>query len=158
MIVLKAILKVCLLIMLVQNCYAAEEGDYQSAQEFFSHYLDSYNANDAEGASQKYAESVTLTGVQAAPILSTPQGMKKILEGFLGRLKAQGVTRYEWETLQVRMLGKNTALASNIAARYKADGTLHDKAAATFIAGYGESGWKILVLNIHEPKNVLVLK
>lgn len=133
----------------------SEEGSSSAAYQFFAHYLDAYNNFDAKAAAAHYHDKVSVTGIGSTLRVNTNQDMENTLGAFLQQLKGQDVVKFEWETLQVSMLGKNTALASNVAARYKKDGSLLNRAAATFIAYNTEAGWKILSLHLHPPEHVL---
>jgi ketosteroid isomerase-like protein len=138
----------------------ADDSENQSnseAYQFFAHYLDAYNDFDAKAAAVNYHEKVSITGIGSTLRVNTNQDMQNMLGAFLQQLKEQGAVKFEWETLQVTMLGKNTALASNVAARYKQDGTVLNRAAATFIAFNTEAGWKILSLHLHSPEYLLKL-
>lgn len=134
---------------------SSEEHLNNDAYQFFAHYLNAYNNFDGKAAAAHYHEKVSVTGIGNILRDNTNQDMQNLLGAFLQRVKAQGVAKFEWETLQVSMLGENTAMASNIAARYKKDGSLHDRAAATFIAQNTEGGWKIFSLHIHSTEHVL---
>lgn len=129
----------------------------KSATTFFAHYLDSYNAYDAEAAAAKYADNIVLTGAADLALTVPREQMKNNISRFLGNLKSKGVVRFEWQTLQVKMLSKNIALASNVAVRYLKDGSEYNRAGATVFAQQNNGAWEIIMINLHSPENALPL-
>ncbi|GHF19227.1 hypothetical protein GCM10017044_12230 [Kordiimonas sediminis] len=125
------------------------------ASAFFAQYLDAYNAYDPVRASQNYNDTVTVIGKTVSQL--SRDGMASLLGRFLGQLKDQGVKRFAWSHQGLQMLNDTTAIASNVAARYLADGTVFNTASATFVAVKTDAGWKISVLILHPSDAILPL-
>ena len=77
---------------------------------------------------------------------------------FLEKLKNKGVTKMEWEKLQVVSLSQNTALASNIARGLDANGNVVERLASIYMLSNSSDGWKIAVIKPISLDNVPVLK
>ena len=133
------------------------EAAQTEATAFFKGYLDAYNAYDPDAASQNYADTALITGLGDTVRTMTREDMKNLLGRFLNNLKQNGVTKFEWTTLQVKALNDRVAVASNIATRFKADGTVFNTASATLIAHKTDGKWQVLMLNLHKPENILPL-
>lgn len=144
----------------IQNV-SASSADTEKVREeatiFFERYLDAYNVYDPEAAAQNYAETVMVTGLDDTVRTLSRTDMKNLLARFLGRLEQNGVTRFEWETIQVRALSSRVAIASNVATRFMADGTVFNQASATLIAHKSEDKWQVVMLNLHPRENILPL-
>ncbi|MDC0603076.1 nuclear transport factor 2 family protein [Aliiglaciecola sp.] len=127
----------------------------ESAEQFFAHYLDSYNAHDPVAASQHYHQEVMITGVGSTPRLLSNEQMKQFLAGFLASQKSNDIVSFEWASMNVFSLSDKVAIASNIASRSNSQGEFIENAAGTFIANRINNQWKIVSLNIHASENVI---
>lgn len=150
----------CLILCLCTTCfiaYAEELANKKelSAKQFFSHYLDAYNQFDAKAAAHHYHSQVNVTGIGSALRVSSRDDMQKTLGAFLQRMKDDGVAKFEWQTLQVTMLGNNTAISSNVVARYNETGKFYNNGAATMIAHKVDNNWQIFSLHLHSVDALL---
>ena len=59
------------------------------------------------------------------------------------------------ESLEVRLLDAQTGLASGVAVRYRADGSVLERIAVTYSLWSTDKGWKIFLSATHAPEGVL---
>lgn len=149
-------LTVLLINLIFCNAYASETlSGNQTANSFFVHYLDSYNAFDAVNAASHYHDQVLVTGTASTPQYLTRADMQKLLTGFLAQQKSQKVEKFAWSSFNLHGLSDKVAIASNTASRYDAKGELVSQGAATFVAHKMGGDWKIIALNLHAPEQLI---
>jgi hypothetical protein len=93
---------------------------------------------------------------KSGPVVrSTRADQEAIFEGFLRGLVERGYASSRWEQLEVRLLDPETAIASGIAVRYRADGTVFERVAVTYALQDTAEGWKIFLSATHAPDSML---
>jgi len=86
---------------------------------------------------------------------ATRSYQEAFFNGFLAGLAKAGYTRSALEELQVRLLDPNTAVASGVTVRYRADGSVFARVGVTYGLWRTSEGWKIFLSATHEPDTVL---
>jgi hypothetical protein len=67
----------------------------------------------------------------------------------------RGYARSTGESLQVRLLDPQTAIASGVTVRYKADGSVFERVALTYALRSTPEGWNIFLSTTHAPETAL---
>ena len=125
----------------------------------YTNYLNTKTDPDIKMVLQHFNEPLMQMPSQGEPRVSLK---REVLENgftrFLEKLKNKGVTKMEWEKLQVVSLSQNTALASNIARGLDANGNVVERLASIYMLSNSSDGWKIAVIKPISLDNVPVLK
>ena len=90
--------------------------------------------------------------------LATRADVESWLTPVLVKLKERGYARSDWSQLQVKVVSNGVAIASAMFIRYKTDGAELERLGATYVLRKTGDGWKIAVIVLHEPSNVLKLE
>ena len=72
-----------------------------------------------------------------------------------GRPPLPRIARSELILQQVKLLSATAASASGVAQRYKVDGQELDRVGVTYLLRRAETGWKIIVLVLHDTDGVV---
>ena len=65
-------------------------------------------------------------------------------------LRAKGFGRSELIVRRVSSLSSTATLVTGVAQRFKVDGTELERAGVTYVLHKGDTGWKIVVLILHD--------
>lgn len=86
-------------------------------------------------------------GVLALPM---PAAIEPIFGPVLERLGTRGYARSEPASLEVRILGTQSAFATGTAIRYKTDGEELERSGISYLMHKADDDWKIAVMVLHE--------
>ena len=75
--------------------------------------------------------------------------------GPLDNLKAQGVRKISWVDINVHMIDKNLAIASNTAARYLENGDEFNRVGVTYMMRKTNDEWRITSFMVHDTAGVI---
>jgi ketosteroid isomerase-like protein len=89
---------------------------------------------------------------------ATRGDLESSLKLTLAALKKRGYGRSEWPQLHVKVLSSGVAIASALIVRYKTDGKEMERLGVTYLLRKTGDGWKIAVVTVHDPSNVLDLE
>ncbi len=141
--------------------------NHQQLNHFFDDYLKHYNdylnnSNNKETILQA-AESYHLPALQIIPniplrVINSHLKLAIGTQNFLNKLRTSGVDHMRWEKVDIHQLSEKSAIASNVGIRYKKNGDIFNKAAATFMMYKSEDGWKIAALTLHDVENTIVFE
>lgn len=135
--------------------------DKAQITQVFENYMSKYNhfinKQELKLSPALYSEHVMLISGNGKATSLTSEKMNQGVTGFLTQLKAKGVSKVAWETVEVKLLANNIALASNVAVRYLANGEVYDRAGATYFLNKAATGWEISAFALHAPEQVLSL-
>jgi ketosteroid isomerase-like protein len=127
---------------------SAVEGTLRAYEEAWSHH------DAAAAASFYYVPSVRVTA--GGPVVrATQEDQQMFFETFLPALVKSGYDRSKWESLEVRLLDPNTAIASGLTIRYRTDGSVFARLAVTYALYKTADGWKIFLSATHAPGSEL---
>ncbi len=85
--------------------------------------------------------------------LPTPSAIEPIFGPVMERLRERGYARSELGSLEVRILGAQSAFATGIAIRYKSDGEELERAGISYLLRKTDDAWKLVVMVLHDaPK------
>ncbi|WP_341503085.1 hypothetical protein [Gallaecimonas sp. GXIMD4217] len=137
----------------------AQTQDDADIKLLFRHYMTKYNhflqTSELKATPALYGDTVMLMSNSVPPRTLTGELMNEQVTKFLTRLKQQGISRVEWESTNIKRLSPNLAIASNVAARYRRDGSLFNRVGATYYVYKQQGQWRISAFAIHDPGNVL---
>ena len=152
-----AILRWSLALVLVTTCVSVEAvaGDEQAVEQTLRDYEQAWSHHDAHAVAGFYYEPAMRVGKAGPVVRPTRADQEAFFDGFLRGLVARGYERSAWESIEVRQLDAQSAIASGITVRYKADGTIFERLAVTYGLWRTSEGWKIFLSTTHTPETVL---
>ena len=136
-------------------CANAAAGGEDAVRETLDAYEQAWSRHDAHAVADFYFEPAMRLSKGGPVIRATRADQETFFDGYLRSFVARGYERSEWESLEVRLLDAQTALASGISVRYRADGSILERVAVTYDLWNTGSGWKILLSATHEPESAL---
>ena len=135
------------------NAWAADEE--HAIMQALTAYEEAWSRHDAHAVAAFYYEPAMRVGKGGPAVRATRADQEAFFDGFLRGLVERGYARSAWEGLEVRLLDEQTALASGITVRYRADGTVFERVAVTYGLWRTGEGWKIFLSTTHQPETVL---
>jgi ketosteroid isomerase-like protein len=137
-------------------CATARAADpAQELGQTLQDYESAWSRHDAQAIANFYYEPAMRIAKGGPIIRATRADQQTFFDGYLRALIARGYERSEWESLETRLLDAQTAIASGISARYRADGSMLERVAVTYELWRGAEGWKIFLSATHAPQSVL---
>jgi uncharacterized protein (TIGR02246 family) len=118
-------------------------------------YEDAWSRHDAQAVASIYYEPAMRVTRGGPVVRPTRTEQEAFFSGFLRGLVSRGYARSAWEQLEVRLLDAETAIASGVTGRYRADGSLLERVAVTYGLRKTAAGWKIFLSATHAPDTVL---
>jgi ketosteroid isomerase-like protein len=118
-------------------------------------YEQAWSRHDAHAVADFYNEPAMRVSKGGPVIRATRAEQETFFDGYLRAIVGRGFERSEWESLDARLLDVQTALASGVAIRYRADGSVLERVAVTYQLWHTDNGWKIFVSATHAPETVL---
>ncbi|WP_372870578.1 hypothetical protein [Shewanella sp.] len=135
--------------------------DKAEIAQLFEHYMAKYNHYLASGkldsAPVLYRPQLMLMSNNRAPAVASETEFSTQIQGFLDSLKAKGVARVRWQKVDVRLLDSQLALASNVAERFRADGSRYNLVGATYLLSKQDGHWQIAAFAVHDDKGAFPL-
>lgn len=132
---------------------AADERD--AVKQTLEAYERAWSRHDAAAVANFYYEPAMRVSKGGPVVRATRADQEIFFEGYLRAIVARGFERSEWESLDARLLDPQTALASGIAVRHRADGSVLERVAVTYELWHTDNGWKIFLSATHAPETVL---
>jgi hypothetical protein len=131
----------------------AQTQDEAEINQLFSNYMEKYNFYIQTGVLHHkpglYSQEVMVLSNNRPPQVVTEIELYGQIEVFLDSLKKRGVTKVNWQKVDIHMLGSNMALASNIAIRYNKHGDVIDRVGASYTMYKKDTEWRISAFAIH---------
>ena len=118
-------------------------------------YEQAWSRHDAHAIAYFYFEPAMRVGKGGPVVRATRVDQETFFDGYLRAIVGRGFERSEWESLDARLLDPQTALASGIAVRYRADGAVLERVAVTYQLWNSGQGWKIFLSATHVPETVI---
>ena len=137
-------------------CPAASAADGEDAiRQTLQAYEQAWSRHDAHAVAGFYFEPAMRVS-KAGPVVRPMRAdQETFFDGYLRGIIVRGYDRSEWESLEVRLLDAQTGLASGIAVRYRADGSVLERVAVTYQLWNTDQGWQIFLSATHAPESVL---
>src|SRR5258706_6220499 len=137
-------------------CPAASAADGEEAiRQTLQAYEQAWSRHDAHAVAGFYFEPAMRVSKAGPVVRPTRADQENFFDGYLRGMVGRGYDRSEWESLEVRLLDAQTALASGIAVRYRADGSILERVAVTYSLCSTDQGWKIFLSATHAPDSAL---
>jgi len=142
---------------LLLSCFSlsvtSQEQDEAQIKQLFTNYMEKYNHYIQTGTLNHtpslYSKDVMVISDQSAPKMVEELKLYRQVELFLDSLKKRGVSKVNWEKVDIHMLGDNMALASNVAIRHNKQGKVVDRVGASYHLYQQDGEWKIVAFAIH---------
>lgn len=123
---------------------------------FFAQYMAKYNhylrTKEFKLEPDLYHENIMVMSSSVAPYMIDSMGFYKRTQSFLDNLQKQGVASVGWLDVNVRMLDKNLALASNTAGRFLKNGDEFNRVGVTYLLRKHNNEWRITSFAVHNAK------
>ncbi|MGS2720307.1 DUF6841 family protein [Paraglaciecola aestuariivivens] len=127
-------------------------------KSFFNKYMEKYNhylhTKEFKNAPYLYADTIMVMSSSVSPYIIDSSEFYLRTQSFLDNLKSQGVERVGWINVNVRMIDKNLAIASNIAGRYKQTGDEFNRVGVTYLLRKNNNEWRITSFTVHNADGV----
>jgi len=136
-------------------CNARAADEEQAIMQTLQAYEEAWSRHDAHAVAGFYYEPAMRVGKGGPAVRTTRADQEAFFDGFLRGLVGRGYARSAWEVLEARVLDEQTALASGITMRYRADGTVFERVAVTYGLWRTGEGWKIFLSTTHPPETAL---
>jgi ketosteroid isomerase-like protein len=138
------------------SCTAARAEDpLDEVRQTLQNYEQAWSRHDAHAVADFYFEPAMRVSKGGPVIRATRADQETFFEGYLRAIVARGYERSEWESLDARLLDAQTAIASGIAVRRRADGSTLERVAVTYELWHTDNGWEIFLSATHAPETVL---
>ena len=147
-----AISLVCILALRVP---ASAQDAFEDVRQTLQAYEQAWSRHDASAIAAFYFEPAMRVSKAGPVIRATRADQEAFFAGYLRAIIERGYERSAWESLNGRLLDAQTALASGIAVRYRADGSILERVGLTYHLWKTADGWKIILSATHAPENVL---
>jgi ketosteroid isomerase-like protein len=129
--------------------------DEQAVKDTLAAYEDAWSRHDPDAIASFYYEPALRVGKGGPNVRPTRADQKVFFTGFLPGLVERGYSDSVWESLEVRLLDDQTALASGVIVRRRADKTVLERVALTYALRSTPDGWKIFMSATHAPDSAL---
>ena len=136
-------------------CANAAAGEEEAVRQTLRAYEQAWSRHDAHAVAEFYFEPAMRVSKGGPVVRATRADQETFFDGYLRGFVARGYERSEWESLEVRLIDAQTALASGISVRYRADGAILERVAVTYHLWNTDSGWKIFLSATHAPESAL---
>jgi hypothetical protein len=90
-----------------------------------------------------------LVGPLGAIPLPTPSAVEPIFGPVMESLRGRGYARSELGSLEIRILGAESAFATGVAVRYRSDGDELERAGVAYLLRKTDDAWKFVVIVLH---------
>jgi ketosteroid isomerase-like protein len=134
---------------------AAAQTAEQPVEQVLEAYEQAWSRHDPHAIASFYLEPAMRVSKGGPVVRATRADEEAFFAGFLRGMVGRGYERSAWEHLEVRLLDRETALASGVTVRYRADGTLFERVAVTYALWRSADGWKIFLSATHAPDRAL---
>ena len=134
---------------------AASADESDPVRQTLEAYEAAWSRHDAKAVASFYFEPAMRVSKGGPVVRPSQADQEAFFDGYLRSLVARGYQHSEWESLDIRLLDSRTALASGVTVRYRADGTMLERAAVTYELWSTEGGWKIFLSATHAPESAL---
>lgn len=129
--------------------------DSQAVIKVMHAYEDAWSRHDARAIADFYYEPAIRVSPGGPTVRATRAMQETFFAGFLPALVQQGYATSAWEHLEVRLLDKNTAIASGVVVRHREDGSVFQRQGVTYTLWRTEQDWKIFLSATHSPSTAL---
>jgi len=118
-------------------------------------YEEAWSRHDAHAIAGFYHEPAMRVSPGGPIVRQNRAAQEAFFAGLLTGLVKQGYARSEWETLQVRLLDENTAIASGVVVRRRDDGSVFQRQGVTYTLWRDAQTWRIFLSATHSPSSAL---
>jgi uncharacterized protein (TIGR02246 family) len=127
----------------------------KAVEEVLRAYEQAWGSHDGHAVASFYFEPAMRISATGPVVRPTQADQEAFFSGFLAGLVKAGYARSSLEELQVRLLDPQTAIASGVTVRSRADGRVFARVGVTYGLRNTPVGWRIFLSATHEPDSVL---
>jgi len=147
----------CMCLVAVSVPVRAQDA-FEEVRQTLQAYEQAWSRHDAAAIAAFYFEPAMRVSKSGPVIRVNRADQESFFAGYLRAMIERGYERSEWEFLNGSLLDAQTALASGIAVRYRADGSVLERVGLTYHLWKTGDGWKIFLSATHAPERVLRLR
>jgi len=118
-------------------------------------YEDAWSRHDAPAIAGFYYEPAMRISPNGPIVRATRAAQEEFFNVLLPELVKEGYSKSVWDHLEVRLLDDNTAIASGVVTRYRANGSVFQRQGVTYGLWRTDRGWKIFLSKTHAPTAAL---
>lgn len=121
----------------------------------YERYLLAFNARDAARAARFYGVPMMVVRATGHRMLAAHSEVETMLSNSLALLQTKGFASTRIGRCTLRAMNENTVLLSADFIRSRADGSVIETVACTYVLSRGDSGWAIVTMVAHPADRVL---
>lgn len=138
-----------------------KSSEIDKINKFFDAYMAKYNhylaTKEFNEVPYLYNDTIMVMSSSVVPYTIESSAFYDRTQSFLDNLQKQGVQRVGWVDVNVHIIDKNLALASNTAARFLENGEEFNRVGVTYFMRKNDDGWRITSFTVHSPSGVVAL-
>jgi len=126
--------------------------DETAVRQTLEEYYRAFSTLSVQAILPYLNEPALLVGPLGAIPLPIPSAVEPIFGPVMEDLRTRGYVRSELASLEIRILGPESAFATGIAIRYRSDGEELERAGISYLLRKTDGAWKFVVIVLHaEP-------
>lgn len=130
-------------------------------RQFFNNYMVKYNhyltTKEFNKLPALYADTIMVMSSSVEPYVIDANSFYERTQKFLDNLQKKGVQKVGWLDINVHLIDKNLAVASNLAARYDKNDDEYNRVGVTYLLRKRNSEWRITSFTVHNADGVIQL-
>ncbi len=138
-----------------QGQAAEQESEKAAIDRAYRSYTDAFIAGDLSTIMKYCSNPLVVVSQKEVRVLPTAADVETFYRAVLQGLKERGYSHSKLSEVNVRLLGTGVALVSIVTTRYKTDGSELETLGVTYLFRKTEGIWKLAVLTVHPPKDVI---
>ena len=131
--------------------------DQEAIVRTYAEYFQAFQSLEAEAVLPYYHMPCMMLSSDGVVVIASADEARALFTGMMKGLKARSYARSEWASLGVKQLSDGAAVLSTRVVRYRTDGAELEQFGATYTFRKTDSGWKIVMLMVHDADTILEL-
>jgi hypothetical protein len=123
-------------------------------KQVLTEYYKAFSTLSVQSVLRYFHQPALLIGPSGVIALPTPEAVVPIFGPVMENLRHREYLRSEFSLQQLRLLSATSALATGAAIRYRTDGQEMERVGITYLLHKGDSGWKFVVMTLHDTDKV----
>jgi ketosteroid isomerase-like protein len=123
-------------------------------KQVLTEYYKAFSTLSVQSVLRYFHQPALLIGPSGVIALPTPEAVVPIFGPVMENLRQREYLRSEFSLQQLRLLSATSALATGAAIRYRTDGQEMERVGITYLLHKGDSGWKFVVMTLHDTDKV----
>jgi len=131
--------------------------DREGIARMYADYFEAFQSLDPDAVLHYYHQPFMVLSSAGVLVLAGAAEARALFAEMMKGLRARGYGRSEKAGLGLKQLSESAAVLSARVVRYRTDGAELERFGATYTLRKTDSGWKIVMLTIHDFDAVLDL-